>query len=260
MISRTHILRCLFSAICAALPFSFTDSMAAAHAASHPAVDYSRLFPQVFSRQGPPLRRIALTFDDGPDLTYTPQILQALAHGHVHATFFVLGEHVRRYPAMTKRILREGHAIGNHTFDHANLLKVSNRQLVWEVQTTDRDLQQITGFHTKWFRAPYGNINAGVLTTLGHMGYQAVNWTVDSMDWRSLSAQQIKTNVIDHAFPGAIILQHCAGNSKEILTGSVQALPYIITSLRKKGYEFVTIPELMAPASKAVHATHGKSP
>lgn len=216
--------------------------------------DYTRQFPGIFMRQGPPLRRVALTFDDGPDRVYTPQILRILAREHVRATFFVLGEQVERYPDMVQRISRAGHVIGNHTYDHQDLSQVSSSRLLWEIDRAEHDIAHVTGQRTKWFRAPYGSVNAHVLSTLDRKGYLAINWTVDSRDWRSLSASQVEHNILSAVFPGAIVLQHCAGNSREVLTGTVQALPVIIHTLRARGYSFVTVPELLTPEARAVHA------
>lgn len=223
-------------------------------------IDYTQLFPDVFVRQGPSQNRIALTFDDGPDVLYTPQILAILAREHVHATFFVLGIQVERYPAMTKRILREGHALGNHSFDHADLARVSSARLNWEVASTDRLLRRYTGLHSAWFRPPYGSVNPPVLRRMQKMGYRVVNWSVDSNDWRSLSAERVEANVLSAVRPGSIILQHCNGNQNEILAGSVAALPRIIQTLRARGYSFVTVPELLLPDARAVHAAHGHHP
>ncbi len=236
--------------------FSILCTLAPAKAAAVP--DYTQLFPQVYARQGPPLKRIALTFDDGPDGTYTPQILTILKREHIHATFFVLGTQILRYPNVLRQIHREGHALGNHSFDHANLVKLSTQGRAWEVTTTDREMRRLMGIHTTWVRAPYGSINAAVLQQLGQMGYHVVNWSVDSNDWRSLSAEQVEKNVLTEVRPGAIILQHCAGNPREILTGSVSALPTIIHTLRARGYTFVTVPELLSPDTRTVHAKHGK--
>jgi len=240
----------LYVAICA-VPQSTSASI-------HPnqVPDYTQQFPGALLRQGPPLRRVALTFDDGPDNFYTPQILRILAREHVLATFFVLGEQVERHPDVIRKIYQAGHAIGNHTYDHADLAHSTQQQLQWEVDRTERDISRATGLHTKWFRPPYGSVNANVLNSLSKMGYQAVNWTVDSRDWRSLSTVQVEHNILGSVFPGAIILQHCAGNSKEILTGTVNALPVIIHTLRAQGYAFVTIAELLAPDARPVHISH----
>lgn len=255
---RTAVLAMMVRSIgLAALALTATGALAALAAAP---IDYSQLYPDVFVRQGPALKRIALTFDDGPDALYTPQILTILAREHVHATFFVLGEQVQRYPSLTKRILREGHALGNHSFDHADLSRVSPARLDWEIITTDRLLRRYTGFHSAWFRPPYGSVNPYLLRRMQQMGYRVVNWSVDSNDWRSLSANRVEANVLSAVRPGSIILQHCNGNPREILAGSVAALPAIIETLRARGYTFVTVPELLAPAARAVHALHGHHP
>ncbi len=221
------------------------------YAASTP--DYTRLFPKVFARHGPPQNRVALTFDDGPDALYTPQILRILAREHVRATFFILGRHAQMYPGIVERIVREGHALGNHTFDHANLLKLTPGQVRWEVETTERALYRLTGVHTVWFRPPYGNVDARLLRQMDGLGYHVVNWSVDSADWRSLSTARVAANVLSTVRPGAIVLQHCSGNPHEILSGTVAALPIIIHALRARGYQFVTVPELLEPDARLVH-------
>ncbi|KYP81200.1 polysaccharide deacetylase family protein [Ferroacidibacillus organovorans] len=211
-------------------------------------------FPHVFVFQGPSIKKVALTFDDGPDDRYTPQILAILKREHVPATFFVLGIHVQKYPNMIVRIKNEGHAIGNHSYDHDNLQKASPWHILWEVERTDRLLKKTAHVSTRWFRAPYGNVTVSLLRQLGKRGYQVVNWSVDSQDWRSLSAKQVLQNTLPAVAPGSIILMHCAGNPKEILTGTVQALPELIHTLRARGYAFVTIPDLFTPHTTTVHA------
>ena len=218
-------------------------------------VNYERQFPHVFKRHGPPVQKIALTFDDGPDLVYTPKILDTLRKEGVHATFFVLGVNAAKHPGMIRRIVQEGHALGNHSFDHRNLIKSTQAKIKWEIRATDQVLVRISGQSPRWFRAPYGNINPLVLNELNQLGYRAVNWSVDSDDWRSLSARQVKQNILRNVKPGAIILQHCAaGSEKEDLSGTVRALPDIIHTLKRRGYRFVTIPQLFAPDSSTVHA------
>ncbi|WP_067715308.1 polysaccharide deacetylase family protein [Ferroacidibacillus organovorans] len=211
-------------------------------------------FPHIFVFQGPSIKKVALTFDDGPDDLYTPQILSILKREHVHATFFVLGIHVQKYPHVILRIKNEGHAIGNHSYDHDNLQKASSWHILWEVERTERLLKKTVRVTTRLFRAPYGNVNNAMLRQLGKRGYQVVNWSVDSQDWRSLSAKQVLQNTLPAVNPGSIILMHCAGNPKEILTGTVQALPELIHTLRSRGYAFVTIPELFSPHTATVHA------
>ena len=217
------------------------------------APDYTRLFPKVFARHGPPQKRIALTFDDGPDDRYTPQILRILAREHVRATFFVLGVQARTHPGMLRRIVHDGHTLGNHSYNHANLLTLTPQQVRWEVDATESTLYRLTGTHTVWFRPPYGSVNARVLRQMNQLGYRVVNWSVDSADWRSLPARLVLANVLASVGPGAIVLQHCSGNASEVLDGTVEALPMIIHALRARGYQFVTVPELLEPDARLVH-------
>lgn len=233
-------------------------SPATVSAATVQPIDYTRLFPHVFTRKGPPLREVALTFDDGPDNVYTPQILAILQREHVKATFFIVGQQAERHPQMMARIVRAGHAIGNHTFDHPDLARISLSHMNWEVTRTERDIARLTGQPNKWVRPPYGSVNARVLAAIGRMGYQAVNWSVDSNDWQGLSAAQIEHNIVGSVFPGAIILQHCAGSTNENLKGTVAALPVVIHALRARGYSFVTVPELL-DASDPHEGTHCKT-
>lgn len=213
---------------------------------------YAHNFPVSFAYRGPINHQVALTFDDGPDLHYTPQILTILRREHVKATFFIVGTQAIRYPEMLRRIVKEGHTIGNHSFDHPNLFQVSSNEVVREILFTDRTIRRITGIHTPWFRAPYGNVNTTILNQLLRMGYRAVNWSVDSTDWRSLSSTQVQHNILTHVHPGAIILQHCSAFPPENLSGTVAALPEIISALRHQGYELVTIPKLLNPHRSTV--------
>ncbi len=217
-------------------------------------LNYEQQFSHVFTRNGPPVNKVALTFDDGPDLVYTPKILNILKKEHVKATFFVLGVNAARYPEIIRRIVKEGHTLGNHTFDHINLIHSTRSKIKWEISATEQVLVRISGQSPRWFRAPYGNVNSLVLNELQQLGYHAVNWSVDSNDWKSLPAKTVKQNILHDVKPGAIILQHCAGNEREDLTGTVRALPDVIRTLKKRGYQFVTIPQLLYSESKAVHA------
>ncbi len=219
------------------------------------ATDYERAYPHVFTRHGPAVKKIALTFDDGPDLVYTPKILDILKKEGVHASFFVLGMNAARYPAIIRRIVNDGHTLGNHSFDHINLALSHKEKIDWEVLATEQVLTRIVGKQPRWFRAPYGNVSPLVLTELHRMGYRAVNWSVDSNDWRSLPAHKVKDNILQNVAPGAIILQHsAAGGPNENLSGTVRALTDIIRTLKKNGYQLVTVPQLLTPDSRIVHA------
>lgn len=190
------------------------------------------------------LKQVALTFDDGPELRYTPQILDVLKRNGVHATFFLVGARAEKFPQIVKRISAEGHAIGNHTYDHANLTKLTAAQVREEVEQGERSLTKILGYHPAIFRAPFGAANAPVLREVAHMNYKIIDWSVDTRDWAGISTNEIIANVRKDVFPGGIILQHTfAGRGG--LRNTVEALPKIIDELQSNGYAFVTIPELL---------------
>lgn len=190
-------------------------------------------------------RQVSLTFDDVPDTQFTPQILDILKKYNVKATFFVVGNRAEAHPELVKRIVQEGHAIGNHSYSHPNLPKVSDARFHDEVLRTEKILHQLTGYSTSIFRPPYGNINEAQIQWLAGQRMNIINWNVDSLDWEGLNAKQVLSNVMSHVGPGSIILQHGAGGTGENLTGTVQALPVIIERLQAKGIRLVTIPELL---------------
>ncbi|MFJ8071857.1 polysaccharide deacetylase family protein [Peribacillus sp. NPDC096447] len=191
----------------------------------------------------PSKKRIALTFDDGPEDIYTPQILDILRQKSVKATFFVVGKQAREYPELLKQIYREGHAIGNHTWGHQHLPDLTNQQFIENVQFTTAEIEKITGLKTDLFRPPYGEIQDQQVALLNNRGYRSIMWTADTMDWSGVSAEDIQSRVKQNASPGVIVLQHNYHASGKFET--VKALPQIIDQLRAQGYEFVTVPTLL---------------
>jgi len=187
---------------------------------------------------------IALSFDDGPDTKFTPLILDILTKYDVKATFFLLGTRAHKYPDITKRIYREGHAIGNHTYWHPNLSESDVNKMKWEIEMNEQEISSIIGITSDLFRAPYGALTEEQVRQLGKMGYRGIGWSVDSEDWKSLSVNEVKQKVLNAIHPGAIVLMHSAGHWTQDLTGTVQALNELIPHLKKQGYRFVTIPEL----------------
>ncbi|MEC0266790.1 polysaccharide deacetylase family protein [Paenibacillus anseongense] len=190
--------------------------------------------------------KVALTFDDGPDEKYTPLILDILKKEQVKATFFVVGEHAKEHPKMMKRLVDEGHAIGNHSWDHVNLSEATADKIQSEIGSTDDMIKQITGVVPTLFRAPYGAVSPQVLNVSMQSGHQVIGWSVDTLDWDGKSVSQILSNVRKEVGPGAIILQHFAGGKHGKLGNTVEALPQIISYLRQKGYTLVTVPELLS--------------
>ncbi|HJV47429.1 MAG TPA: polysaccharide deacetylase family protein [Bacillota bacterium] len=191
-------------------------------------------------------KRVALTFDDGPDVTYTNEILNILKDKGLKATFFIVGQRAEAHPEMVRRILSEGHAIGNHTWDHPKMTKLSDEQIREEINKTNNILSTIAGYTPAIFRPPYGLADQRVIQDIAIMNMNVIDWSVDTRDWAGTPPATIMDYVKKEMKPGGIILEHCAGGKGEDLSNTVKALPEIIEYLGKEGYRFTTIPELLA--------------
>jgi len=208
-------------------------------------VDLASEFPGLFFREGDKsVKKVALTFDDGPDSVYTPQMLDVLKQHQVKATFFFIGNRAKLFPEIVQKVVQEGHIIGNHTMTHPDILKLNAQDAMANIQQAEDALAELIGYRTALFRSPYGSLNPERIKEIEKMGYKIIAWNVDSLDWKSLTAEQVKTNILENVKEGSIILQHSAGGEGENLSGSVAALNEIITILKGEGYEFVTIPEM----------------
>jgi len=151
--------------------------------------------------------RIFLTFDDGPLPEYTPQLLDLLARRRVKATFFVLGQELERHPSLAERIVKEGHALGNHSFAHPNLDQLTVRDALQEVERCQQIISTLGG--TRLFRPPRGRIGFLLWQRLVHLGYRITLWNVDSLDWRkNLSPDTLHERLQKHVTPGSVVLCH----------------------------------------------------
>ncbi|MBA4601791.1 polysaccharide deacetylase family protein [Thermoactinomyces sp. AMNI-1] len=187
-------------------------------------------------------KKVALTFDDGPDAKYTGQILDILKRYHVPATFFVIGNQVPYYPEVIKRMVNEGHIVAGHSWSHPNLSKLSDAQVRQEIIKTNQAVKSVTGKNMAMIRPPYGAIK-GKEKVINQMGISIVQWSIDTLDWKSgRTSQQVEQTVLQNLSPGSIILKHSGGGNRST---TVQALPGIIESLKQKGYQFVTVNELL---------------
>lgn len=180
---------------------------------------------------------LALTFDDGPDPIDTPEILDILKAKNVRATFFVLGQAAQENPDLLKRLIKEGHEIGNHSFKH----DYQQRRLVEEIKKTDQEVFVSTGVHTYFYRPPGGFLSKSQLESVTKNGHIVALWSVDSKDWRNPGIKQIIENVTKNAFPGGIILLHDGGYQR---TQTVKALGPMIDALKERGYRLITLSEL----------------
>lgn len=189
-------------------------------------------------------KQIALTFDDGPDAHFTLEILDILKENDVSATFFVLGCNAEKYPKVLKRIKDEEHDIGNHSWSHKSFKKLSEEQIKNEIKETEKIIESVNESYLPLFRLPYGASNEKVGKMIHSLGYYDVRWSVDTEDWSGITPSEIMKRVEKQLYPGGIILMHCSGRRQSI-ENSVKTLPEIIKYVKGKGYEFVTISQLL---------------
>lgn len=196
-------------------------------------------------------KKIALTFDDGPDPTYTPKVLDILSKYHVPATFFIVGMNGNQNQGLLKRIFAEGSEIGNHTFTHPNISMISDSQLKAEVNATQRLLESLLGRQTLLFRPPYAEDvepenpdQVKPLLTIGDYGYYTIGMQIDPNDWQNPGIENIVNEVISQIDNGQgnIVLLHDSGGDR---SQTIAALPQVIEKLKAKGYQLVTVSDLM---------------
>ncbi|MHC2184053.1 polysaccharide deacetylase family sporulation protein PdaB [Paenibacillus sp. PvR052] len=191
------------------------------------------------------LKQVALTFDDSPDTQFTPQVLDVLKQYNVRATFFLIGSQAEKYPEIVKRIVREGHVIGNHSYDHKLFTKLTDEKFKAQVLQTQKTLKSLIGYTPRLIRPPYGEISENQLLWASQQGFRIVNWNVDSQDWKQIKRDQVTNNILNHVKTGSIVLQHTGGGPGQNLSGTVEALPTVIQTLQSRGYKLVTLPEML---------------
>jgi peptidoglycan/xylan/chitin deacetylase (PgdA/CDA1 family) len=189
-------------------------------------------------------RRLALTFDDGPDPTRTPLLLDALAELGVKATFFLLGKKVEAHPELAARIAREGHEIGNHTYSHPYLPLASSERVARELAITDALIERATGVVPAIARPPYGGRSPFNVKAFAKSGKRVVLWDLNSFDWKGAPADDVARRVVERARPGSIILMHEARDGGET---TVDAVRMLVPELRARGFELATVSRVLEP-------------
>ncbi|EPM7557966.1 polysaccharide deacetylase family protein [Enterococcus faecium] len=186
--------------------------------------------------QDPTVKSVAISFDDGPGATTTPQLLQILKEKNVHATFFVLGENTAQHPDIVKQTAEAGHEIGNHTYDHQDLTTLSAQSITEEVTKADTEIKKATGKTPTFVRPPYGSI-----TSVGASVIQQpiIEWSVDSEDWKTRNPDLILQKIQATVYDGAIILFH------DIYPETIRAVPQVIDYLQEQGYRITTVGDLL---------------
>ncbi len=199
---------------------------------------------------------IAMTFDDGPDKTLTPELLDILAQHHIHATFFVIGKNAEAHPEILQRAVREGHEIGNHSWSHPAFAKMADEKVRTELEKTDKVIRNALGGRPVLMRPPYGSITARQKRWINEeFGYRIILWDVDPLDWKRPGPTVVRDRIVRATRPGSIILSH------DIHPGTIKAMPETFDQLQAKGFKFVTVSELIAMgkpmAPQDDHATEG---
>lgn len=196
--------------------------------------------PVIAYRGGPRRKVVALSFDDGPS-PYTPAFVRMLEAQRVPATFFMIGDQLTaRYSATLRRELRDGDALGDHTYTHPDL--VSSGSVYGQLHRTLLAIRQLSGYTPCVFRPPYGDYDRPVLDTASSLGLATILWDVDPSDWALPGVSAIEQRVLAQVQPGSIIISHDGGGPRG---QTLAAYPDIIRALRVRGYRFETVPQLL---------------
>jgi len=204
---------------------------------------YGRAFTGV--RRGS--RQLALTFDDGPNDPHTLRLLEVLSRHNVKATFFLIGRYVKQRPDIARELVRAGHIVGNHTFNHPNLIFASARETTMQLRDCEQALIDAVGEHSRLFRPPFGGRRPGTLKIARALGLEPVMWNVTGWDWKGKPAEYVEKKVSEQIRGGDVILLHDGSHAAfgADRSQSVVATDRIIARYKSEGYEFVTVPEMM---------------
>lgn len=194
---------------------------------------------------------IALTFDDGPDEVFTPQVLDILKKNDVKATFFLVGENLKQNKEIVKRQFEEGHEIGNHTYTHINVAKSGYDKVYEEITKTQEEIKEITGVEPKLFRPPYRAMSRHMCDIVKNKNMNIILWSnLDPRDWSNPGVYSIVNTIESKVGNGNIILLHDYNNLRNSKSQTIQALESVIPYLKEQGYKFVTISELIENLDK----------
>jgi peptidoglycan/xylan/chitin deacetylase (PgdA/CDA1 family) len=188
---------------------------------------------------------IMLTFDDGPHPIWTPQLLEVLKRHDVPAVFFVVGSLAEKRPDLIRNMIEEGHTVGNHSYSHRPIWKLSKQQVCWEIETTERIISKAAGCSSMLFRPPKGFIRPSQKRLLEQMGYQTVTWSLSPKDWVGFSARYLVSTVLRRVRGGDIILFHDGGGVCSLTCGkranTITAVERLIVELKRQGYHFESL-------------------
>ena len=194
-------------------------------------------------------KNIAISFDAAWGADKTEKIMEILKEHNCNATFFLVGFWVDKYPDLVKKIDKNGFEIGTHSNTHPDMAKLDSENIKIELETSKQKIETLTDKKVTLFRAPFGSYNNNLLSIAEGLGLYTIQWDVDSLDWKGISGNQISSNIITKVESGSIIL--CHNNSDHI----IDALPSVLSSLKQRGYNFVTIGELIYKSDYRIDST-----
>jgi peptidoglycan/xylan/chitin deacetylase (PgdA/CDA1 family) len=192
------------------------------------------------------MKRIALTFDDGPNSRYTKKILDILKSHRLKVAFFLLGKNVEYYPHLALRIKEEGHLIGNHTYSHKHAKRLKTKSIISQIKIAEDVYKRLLGLKPKFFRPPYGEYDKRLERVIKKFGYRLVLWDACADDWKNFPPEVIADRIISQAKDGAVILLHDGASIRhgESRINTVKALPLIIKRLKEEGFRIVRLDKL----------------
>lgn len=197
----------------------------------------------------PNKKHVALTFDDGPHKEVTPKVLDILAKYNARATFFVLGNRAEFYSEILKRVISEGHEIGNHSWSHPHLARLSQNEIKNQLSKTNEQIVKTAGARVGLIRPPYGEINDAIESSVNG---PIINWSVDTRDWDTRNPNEILSEVQSQVEDGSIILMH------DIYPSTAELLTMVLDWLQKEGYQIVTVSALLGFSTASENPVAGK--
>jgi peptidoglycan/xylan/chitin deacetylase (PgdA/CDA1 family) len=195
---------------------------------------------------------VAITFDDGPHPQNTPRLLDMLRQRNIKATFYVIGRNVDLYPDIVRRTVAEGHEIGNHSYTHRLLTNMSDSEVLQEMSRTRDAIANATGVQPRTLRPPYGALLQRQRELVhNQFGYPTILWSVDPRDWQRPGSSVVTSRIVSGSGNGAIILAH------DLHAPTVDAMPATLDGLLRKGYQFITVSQMIALQEAAALASAG---
>ncbi|MGD1977851.1 MAG: polysaccharide deacetylase family protein [Akkermansiaceae bacterium] len=189
---------------------------------------------------------VAMTFDDGPHPQNTPRLLDILRARNIKATFYVIGNLVDRHPEIVRRIVAEGHEIGNHTYTHRKLTTLNDYAVDEEMRKTEQSIIRATGVKPRTMRPPYGALTQrqrGMI--FSRFSYPTIMWSIDPEDWKRPGPSVVASRILTNAHNGAIILAH------DLHAPTIDAMPQTFDGLLSRGYQFITVSQMLARKGRA---------